>query len=227
MMRVLIVAPHADDEVIGCWSIMSRPDIQLSVLYLYELTPVRIEEVRVLANAMVFEPFFRPEDVDFTSYAQVYVPSRKDWHAAHKEANRLYRKYATHFYSVDMEQGVTLPEPLATRKRGTLDAYYPSQRKLWDTNDKYWLFEDIQGRDFEVYTFVPCCLASYPHRIVDPSPHFTVRCRQEYAPAVQAAWCALEYSMYPRSLTEVVNWVVGIGIKGKITIQYQGLEIEV
>jgi hypothetical protein len=157
---VLIVAPHIDDEMIGCWSVLNRKDIDLSVLYMHELTERRIEEALCAAFKFDFTALFNNDDganvravakyLSANCYSEVYVPSRRDWHPAHQAVNRQWRHQATHFYSVDMAHGVLLPD--AHQKRAYLDECYPSQANLWTKDDKYWLFEDIQECDYDEYT---------------------------------------------------------------------------
>lgn len=152
-MNTLIIAPHADDELIGCYSVLKQAkEHATTVLYLNELTDERVRETQLLANAMGFIPQYRSMDRPVPGfYDTVYVPSIRDWHKDHKEANRMWRELATHFYSVDMQHGVYLGDTAAQAKHVLLDTFYPSQKQLWEGNAKYYLFEDIQERDFNVY----------------------------------------------------------------------------
>jgi hypothetical protein len=148
---VLILAPHADDEVIGCWSVLLDPEVTVSVVYFFELTDERKAEALVCCASFGFDLEF----ADFNTYEipdgyhEVYVPSRKDWHADHKMVNAKYRNKATKFYSVDMACGKLVQVPRAKQK--LLNDIYPSQASLWENNDKYWLFEDIQETDYDEY----------------------------------------------------------------------------
>lgn len=150
-MKTLIIAPHVDDETIGCWSILNDAKRSVTVAWLYELTPKRRAEALSihLVDEFVFGPILSEEFLK--SFDEVYVPSRRDWHADHKEANALYRKWATHFYSVDMQNGEYLGDEQSSQKRQALNTWFPSQASLWETNAKYYLFEDIQKQDYDTY----------------------------------------------------------------------------
>jgi len=153
MNKVLILAPHADDEVIGCWSVLNQKD-HIDVIYFFEVDLFRRQEAERAAEALGYNAHF-DESIGYfevpPGYDRVYVPSRRDWHADHKLVNSKYRNKATHFYSVDMAHGVYLGSVDSVTKREFLDKHYASQQSLWRHNDKYWLFEDIQTTDYDVY----------------------------------------------------------------------------
>lgn len=161
MKKVLIIAPHPDDEVIGCWSVLKNMENTIDVLYEYELTETRMNEARKTANILAFTPFFgqgpdndggKHWDVKGSYYDEIYIPCRQDLHPHHKQVNSLYRSVATHFYSVDMNAGAACLDKIAAEeKRDFLIQHYPSQLKLWDRDDKYWLFEHIRTTDFDIY----------------------------------------------------------------------------
>lgn len=152
--KILIVAPHIDDEAIGCWSVLNRKNVEITVQYMREITANRKQEGEAAAAFFGFTPRFGGglPSVHNGEFDEIYVPSRRDWHADHKQINMHTRQWATHFYSVDMANGKPLQPGNMQRKRECLNALYPSQRKLWETDDKYWLFEDIQTTDYDVYT---------------------------------------------------------------------------
>lgn len=163
--RVLIVAPHIDDETIGCYSWFRRPNTHIDVLWLYEKSPTRLVEgnrllqfqsevgvqlqVNALAKSVTEAEAIR--DLELSRYTEVLVPSLRDNHAAHKKASRDWRIWATLFYSVDMVNGIPLPQESALAKRELLDRFYPSQKMLWALDAKYYLFESIHKRDYDAF----------------------------------------------------------------------------
>ena len=144
--RILIVAPHPDDEVIGCYQTLHEKGSVVDVLYLHDTTPERMAEAQAASEYFGFN-VANPEVKPWT-YSSVYVPSRKDWHAQHKQAYRDYRKWATHFYSVDMVDGSPLSEENQRNKRKALDLLYPSQATLWERDHRYFLFESVTDKDY-------------------------------------------------------------------------------
>lgn len=149
-MRNLIVAPHIDDELIGCYSVLEKEGHKTDVLYLYDLSPERKAEAEHGSQILGFGILnFFPRTKD--TYSKIYVPSRHDWHAQHKEAYLSYRTKATHFYSVDMVGGKPLSTEDQERKKYLLDTIYPSQKALWERDHKYFLFESIATKDYAEY----------------------------------------------------------------------------
>jgi hypothetical protein len=157
--KKLIIAPHIDDELIGCYSVLANsPKHSVTILFRYELTEERKRESGNLKNffpSVAVLVYATDQDLaDRFSYLieeadEVYVPSRRDGHADHRKVNAQYRKHATHFYSVDMEGGAYIGDEASKKKHHCLNMCYPSQKSLWETNAKYYLFEAISKIDYQ------------------------------------------------------------------------------
>ncbi len=158
----LILAPHADDEIIGCYSLLKANQIS-RVIYFEELTPARRTEALLSADLYGFDALFAPDldPSDLNAIIEqeptIYIPAITDSHPAHKALNRRYRKHSgVHFYSVDLDRcqhpKVTVDEPL--QKLAELNYCYSSQSDLWASNASYYLFESIVKQDYlKLYTF--------------------------------------------------------------------------
>lgn len=149
---VRILAPHPDDEIIGCFHFIECTDRPVFVHYFFELSEQRRIEAQRAGEALGFYTEFHPNaDLDHLSFAGLdyVIPAITDEHPHHEALNRRYRESAKLYYSVDMVNKKPLPPEVALRKMEFLNNYYPSQRTLWDRDNKYFLFEDVSESDVE------------------------------------------------------------------------------
>lgn len=151
--NVVIVAPHVDDELIGCWSYLRDRRVS-AVIYLEELSAVRRAEATTCANTYGFEAVFDCAKFTPAPNELLLVPAITDSHPAHRAANRAWRGQHNNvmFYSVDMDRS---PKTLLhdwEAKKAALDYVYPSQKALWETNASYYLFEHVARRDYNQMT---------------------------------------------------------------------------
>lgn len=162
----IIVAPHIDDEVIGCYSILSTTKAETEIWYLTtEASKTRRDEAKAVSKMFGVEIRFMPMSELSRSLKQmcligtVYVPSRQDLHPHHRKVTSLVTNVIDtnllRYYSVDMNipGRPTLPKKIQDAKRKALYELYPSQATLLKNNDKYWLFEDIRDTDM-IHSFI-------------------------------------------------------------------------
>jgi LmbE family N-acetylglucosaminyl deacetylase len=168
--QIVILAPHVDDELIGCSALFDANKVSL-VVYFNELSTQRRKEAIALARSQYKQPYevlfvdfdsIREDDKVYT-FNQVFektlpeientvlvVPSIKDQHVHHKEINRFARPmpYEKWFYSVDMNhKPQLLSKEQRERKLEALLTAYPSQKQLFENDAKYHLFESILPSD--------------------------------------------------------------------------------
>jgi hypothetical protein len=154
----VILAPHVDDEVIGCFSLLAAKKVS-HVVYFFDLDPKRIKEAHASASYFGFNPVVLGATswgaMNSTNFETILVPNIKDLHPHHKAVNQIGRSgllpgQKILFYSVDMNTELSvLDQPKAERKLEALNTLFPSQKRLWLRDDKYWLFESIQQSDLE------------------------------------------------------------------------------
>lgn len=150
----IILAPHIDDEMIGCSELLFTGKID-KVVYFYDITNVRIDEAIEMAKAfkvdISFEGFkFKPKKDDI-----LYIPCQQDMHEHHKAVNLAYRFHDyVKYYSVDKNfRQLPIRENNRKIKKDILDRFYPSQKELWANDAKYYIFESILDSDEEVFIF--------------------------------------------------------------------------
>jgi len=213
MTQMLIVAPHADDELIGCFTVLQST--QTVVAFLEELTVIRQLEAARAAAVFNYHQYFCPKDKtpekfieglrSIYNFSRIYVPARSDWHPAHRRTNSMFRGIATHFYSVDMGEGsALLGDQEAEQKRLALEHCYPSQVQLWRRDHKYWLFENIRHTDFERYLVIPR---------LDLQVSFKVLLR--YADLVQDAELPALWTS-----EQIFNHIVSLCPRGQVTMTF-------
>jgi len=153
--KCVIFAPHVDDEMIGCWSLLTSFQVS-EVCYFFELTSERRTEAQYVANSYGFKATFvdesEHEKLKFPVGTTILVPNINDNHVDHKYINRLAKtcyaqNYDIEYYSVDMNtKHVVLSNEQRKLKENDLKRFYLSQLPLF-ANEKYFLFESIVKDD--------------------------------------------------------------------------------
>ncbi len=149
MSEVVIVAPHADDEILGCFSILNNPDIRPVIIYTEETTKKRQEETRKIAEHFTIKgqmfcksipPIFLNQETTF------YFPGPDEIHPAHRAQAAVGEALARQglnviFYTTNMNVPYIREVKEASNKKIALDTIYGSQCKLWKYEHKFFLFE--------------------------------------------------------------------------------------
>lgn len=157
MIRYVILAPHIDDETIGCHSLLQQEEVG-SVFYFFEFDQNRVNEAAAASKWFGFTPFF-PKSIEafedackkhgpiFADDVAILVPRINDHHWAHKEVNRMAKRIFTNllFYSIDMNDNPSRYHD--DRKKDDLYRLYPSQKQYFDDHPQCYLFEHISDTD--------------------------------------------------------------------------------
>lgn len=155
----IIVAPHPDDEMIGCWSVLGSRE-PTSVFYISPIFKSRRKEaLNVKAGGLV-------KDVTFIALhrllSHIYkVAAENDrifapdfhWelHPLHKEVGSMVHAFCycegLRFFSYSTNMNVPYLRELdwleQRSKQEQLNVYYASQKDLWAFDARYYLFEGI------------------------------------------------------------------------------------
>lgn len=151
-----IFAPHVDDEMIGCWTILEKKLVD-KVYYFYDVTLARMNEAKRVAEKFDFEPVFVSSGNEWDALIKedvkgqiLLIPSIKDLHTHHKVVSAYGKTFRNKkmFYSVDMNGDFEiLDAETRNRKLINLVDFYPSQADLFNSDAKYHLFEGINEFD--------------------------------------------------------------------------------
>lgn len=159
-MKCIVIAPHADDEVIGTWDLVRDKNIDLRVLYDEPPSPSE----RIMFHRMfpwVDVIAFNVEDInekvdvvkrlavgsDVTCFFPdpVYElhPMHKMWGSVGLSLYVTKQIKTVAFYSTNMNAPYMRLVDSPQVKRAALDNIYPSKMDLWRYDHKYWLFNGM------------------------------------------------------------------------------------
>jgi len=152
--KYIILAPHVDDEVIGCYRLLMEGNVT-HVFYFYELSYERKREALRCAEEFGFTTVFMDSNISAVTLVElskeriILAPSVHDLHPDHKRLNRYARNIIgadVLFYSVDMNSKFDVLNEIGVDKEVILKRLFKSQEALF-ANEKYFLFESTPVSD--------------------------------------------------------------------------------
>lgn len=149
----VIFAPHADDELIGCYEIIRTGD-PCMVIFTTKVSRERHNETYKLCNyfqniVVRYKELQNGFEVD-SSFEEFYFPDPfNELHPEHKllglEGYRAWKETNLNviFYSTNMNVSYLheLSDETKNSKEAALNSIYPSQSDLWKYEKKYVFFE--------------------------------------------------------------------------------------
>jgi hypothetical protein len=150
ILMIEILAPHPDDEIIGCYSILARKPADLTVYFLNDFYPSIVPGIKRSLEMFTFSA--RPFDENewcSRMHEMVYCPDPQyDIHPAHQYmgnlATKMFREgriLRLRFYTTMMNSPYIWEVKDTTAKREALNTCYPEKSDLWTYDHRYWLFE--------------------------------------------------------------------------------------
>jgi len=145
MKSTIIIAPHADDEIIGCYNILKTHPVE-AVLY---GSKIAVKEAEETAKYFEFMPLFA--EVLLRKYIKKkylfffpdpYFEAHPEHRAWGGMGERLLRQGEDIiFYSTNMNAPYIHEVSYPETKHFCLDTHYPEKKSLWEYDHKYFLFE--------------------------------------------------------------------------------------
>jgi hypothetical protein len=151
--NIVIIAPHIDDELIGCFDIISSsPTKNIVIVYGEPADPIRKEEALTLKGKFVNVKgqYFASQSVPpvlLNPKTTLYFPDPFfETHPKHRMWGAIGESFLRGgldivFYSIQMNAPYIYEQQLWVEKKKALDEIYPSQSSLWQSDAKYYLFE--------------------------------------------------------------------------------------
>jgi len=140
-----IFAPHLDDEVIGCYSILDTIDT-----IIYWTNDYRVSNIPSFPESLK-DKYILNTDFDFSIIDKediIYLPSKYDYHPLHRKVREFGMSFdcIKMYYSIEMNVPWLEEELDSKGKLELLRQMYPNE-SLFETNEKYYLFKSVKEYD--------------------------------------------------------------------------------
>ena len=154
MKTFVIISPHPDDELIGCYTLFKRGLVR--AVWYGETDEERMKNAERFGKEWGFEILYGKQLSFYQKFIikEVYpkncvylFPDTNEKHPLHRFLSSVAQQssYKIGYYSTDMNASYIreLSKKDQQAKRAMLDKYYPDQKSLWENDWRYFLFEGI------------------------------------------------------------------------------------
>ena len=147
-METVIVAPHPDDEIIGCYQVLVKENP--IIIYDGDTDPERRDETKKLREhadikVQLFQKSIPPNFLN--AQTKIFIPDPiYETHPLHRQWGHTGEELARRglnviFYTTNMSAPYIHETENMAAKESLLNTVYPSQADLWKYEKKYVLFE--------------------------------------------------------------------------------------
>lgn len=144
---LLILAPHADDEIIGCFSFLQSEAAKFVFFY----TEKDVDDSIHSRHYFKFQPYlfqnFKPMLEKLGEDCLIMCPDPiYEQHPLHRKMGHVGESlvrlgYDVVFYSTNMNAPYISEVKEFVLKKECLDTFYPAKASLWQYDHRYFLFE--------------------------------------------------------------------------------------
>jgi len=142
--KYIIIAPHADDEIIGCWTLFDSGLVD-TVIFGEDVLTTEVEASKNFFgyNALWIQSYQFDYSTDKIYLFPDPVYELHPYHRAlgHRGEELLRAGKEVVFYTTNMLTPYIFEVPRAENKHYALNTLYPQKSKLWKYEHKYFLFE--------------------------------------------------------------------------------------
>jgi hypothetical protein len=151
VVSTVIIAPHPDDEIIGCFEQIKNPLSHLVIIYSGDTDADRretvlnlkkeIDQVKLQLFQNSVPPTFLNKSNRFFFPDPIYEthPKHREWGMVGESMAR--QGFNVIFYNTIMNAPYIHEVNLSDDKKYLLNKVYPDQKSLWEYDHKYFLFE--------------------------------------------------------------------------------------
>ena len=150
--QYIIFAPHADDEVIGCYEILQQKKVGLVVfdnlehvheaLKCSEHFKFSVMDMEAFIKLLIDHKMQRCEGLFVPDPHFELHPLHKDFAALPSLLNEFnHSPIPVYYYSTNMNTPYLREVKDSVGKLAALNKFYPQKKSLWEYDHKYFLFE--------------------------------------------------------------------------------------